>query len=53
MDEEIKEMISKKASVQLIKEQAIKNGMKTILQDGISKAKSGITTLNEVLRVTG
>ena len=53
VDEEIKEMISKKASVQLIKEQAIKNGMKTILQDGISKAKSGITTLNEVLRVTG
>ncbi len=53
VNEEIKEMISNRASVKLIKDQAVKSGMKTILQDGLSKAKAGITTLSEVLRVTG
>jgi len=35
-----------------IKEKAIANGMKTLLQDGIEKAFQGLTTLEEVLRVS-
>jgi type II secretory ATPase GspE/PulE/Tfp pilus assembly ATPase PilB-like protein len=53
VDEEIKEMISKKEPTQIIRDRAIQKGMKTILKDGLSKVRSGITTLNEVLRVTG
>jgi len=49
----IRDMIHKKASIQSISETAIKNGMKTLLMDGISKVKKGITTIEEVLRVVG
>jgi len=36
----------------VIQQQAIKDGMLTIYQDGIVKALAGVTTLDEVLRVT-
>jgi type IV pilus assembly protein PilB len=35
-----------------IKKIAIKNGLKTLKQNGIEKALQGITTIDEVLRVT-
>jgi type II secretory ATPase GspE/PulE/Tfp pilus assembly ATPase PilB-like protein len=35
-----------------IREAARKNGMKTLLEDGIDKVRAGVTTLGEVLRVT-
>jgi type II secretory ATPase GspE/PulE/Tfp pilus assembly ATPase PilB-like protein len=35
----------------VIKEQAISEGMKTLRDDGLSKAIDGITTVEEVLRV--
>ncbi len=50
--EEISEMITRKANKEEINAIAIKNGMLTILQDGFIKAKQGITTIEEVLRVT-
>ncbi len=31
---------------------AIEQGMKTLRQDGIDKARAGLTTLAEVIRVT-
>jgi len=34
-----------------IKEHAIKNGSISLLQDAIDKAKKGITTIDEVIRV--
>jgi len=34
-----------------IKEQAIKEGMITLLKDGVQKAANGLTTLEEVFRV--
>ncbi len=46
-------MIAKKASEDAIKEAARIQGMKTLFEDGLEKAKEGITTLDEVLRVTG
>jgi type IV pilus assembly protein PilB len=35
-----------------IKQQAIANGMRTIREDGWIKVRQGLTTIDEVLRVT-
>jgi len=50
--ENIKELIMKKANAQEIEDQAISNGMTTMIEDGLHKVSSGVTTLEEVLRVT-
>lgn len=47
----IKEMILKNASQAEIEEQAKKEGMMTMLEDGIFLAVQGLTTTEEVLRV--
>ena len=52
MDEHIKKMILRRASSDEIAKQAIKNGMSTLLEDGLRKVLNGVTTLEEVLRVT-
>jgi len=49
--ETIKELIIKGASSDQIQEQAIKEGMRTMVEDGFIKAAQGITTIEEVLRV--
>lgn len=51
IDDEIREAILKKASAGDIRAIAIKNGMTTMLNDGMQKAMSGETTVAEVLRV--
>jgi type IV pilus assembly protein PilB len=51
-NEEIKSAILLKASAYEIKQIAIKNGMTPMLLDGFKKAVSGITTIQEILRVT-
>jgi len=51
-DNNIKELIVKKAPAHELKEAAVKTGMKTLIQSGIEKAGQGITSLSEVLRVT-
>ena len=50
--EKISELILERAGAEKIKNQAISDGMLTIMEDGFIKAKSGITTIEEVLRVT-
>ncbi len=45
-------MIMKKADSASIGRQAVEEGMKTLRQDGARKIIEGITTLEEVLRVT-
>jgi len=50
--EQISEMILRKASRAELKEAAIKQGMLTIVEDGFIKAKNGITTIEEIMRVT-
>ncbi len=50
--EEIKEMILRGGSAIDIKREAIRLGMKTLRQAGLSKLEEGVTTLEEVLRVT-
>jgi type IV pilus assembly protein PilB len=52
VDETISELITKRAEKEEIHNVAVKNGMLTIVQDGFIKAKQGITTIEEVLRVT-
>ena len=47
----IKEMILSNASPDQIEAQAKKEGMMTMIEDGIFKAVSGLTTLEEVFRV--
>ncbi|MBI5465884.1 MAG: type II/IV secretion system protein [Candidatus Kerfeldbacteria bacterium] len=49
---EISELILNRASASELRAVALKQGMLTMLEDGFIKAKSGITTLEEILRVT-
>jgi len=53
LDEEIRSLIISKASSNIIKDAAIKKGMKTLKNSGLEKALQGITTIEEVLRVAG
>jgi type II secretion system protein E len=49
----MRDQILHNTSAKAIREQALKEGMKTLAMAGIAKAKSGLTSLEEVLRVTG
>ncbi len=49
--EAIKELIIKKASTKEITVQAIKDGMRTMVEDGFVKVARGLTSIEEVLRV--
>ncbi len=50
--DEIRALTVAKSSTTDIRHAALKDGMKTMQEDGIEKVKSGVTTLQEVLRVT-
>lgn len=50
--DQIKQLIMKKANASLIKAAAQGLGMRTMIEDGVNKIERGITTLEEVLRVT-
>lgn len=52
MSDEIKELVATQADAEAIKAKAIEQGMLSILEDGFLKAKAGLTTIEEVLRVT-
>ncbi len=52
VNREIQNMIAEKATSEQIKSEAVANGMQTLRTAGIQKAKEGLTTLEEVLRVT-
>lgn len=52
VDDEIRTLILRNADSNQIREAARAHGMKTLLEDGAEKVKAGMTTLNEVLRVT-
>ena len=51
VNEEIRELISKRAPEHAIRNAARSAGMRTLLEDGIAKAAQGLTTLDEVVRV--
>ena len=52
VDDEIKKAIVDKKDASVIQAIAIKKGMTTMFQDGIEKILAGVTTLDEILRVT-
>ena len=51
-NEKIHEAIVNRAPTSVIKKEARKNGMKTLREDGIYKVIEGLTTIEEVIRVT-
>ena len=48
----ITELIMKNATGDEIEKEARRDGMLTMLEDGVFKAAQGVTTIEEVLRVT-
>ena len=53
LDEEIRSLIVSKAHSSVIKNTALRNGLKTLRTCGLEKVLKGITTIEEVLRVAG
>ncbi|MFH1644639.1 MAG: GspE/PulE family protein [bacterium] len=51
IDDAIRELISLKQGTEKIYEQALKNGMITLYQDGLDKVEQGLISLDEFLRV--
>jgi type IV pilus assembly protein PilB len=52
VDKELINKINARATANDIRDYALKRGMITMLQDGLVKAKQGVTTIEEVLRAT-
>jgi type IV pilus assembly protein PilB len=51
MSPAIRELISTKANSDIIRKQAIKEGMTTMYDDGLIKVQNGLTTIEEIIRV--
>jgi general secretion pathway protein E len=51
MNESLRRLVLTGASADLLKQQALKDGMLTVQRDGMLKVKQGITTVAEVIRV--
>jgi general secretion pathway protein E len=52
IDDDIRDLILKRSSSHIIKQLAVKKGLISLREDGLQKALSGETTLEEVYRVT-
>ncbi len=52
LNTKIRDMITAKESAEKIKSEAIRTGMRTLHQDGLAKVCAGLTTIEEVFRVT-
>ena len=52
LTDDMQDMIYKGASTYELREAAIKNGMRSLRQDGLRKVLSGATTIEEVIRVS-
>jgi type II secretory ATPase GspE/PulE/Tfp pilus assembly ATPase PilB-like protein len=48
----VRELVMKRATIKEMKDKAVELGMRTLREDGIEKVKKGVTTIDEVLRVT-
>ena len=53
MDAEISELVLNQAPGYKIREQARKNGMRTLLEDGILKVERGAPTISEIYETLG
>jgi type IV pilus assembly protein PilB len=52
ISEDIQKLILMRASAREIRHKAIEEGMLTLRQSGLAKIRSGLTTLDEVLKET-
>ena len=52
LDEDIRSLILDKVPIAQLREQAVKNGMRTLREDGLRKVFSGRTTLDELIAIT-
>ena len=52
MNEKIKDLVMKKKNADEITQMARETGMTSLLEDGVEKVLSGMTTMEEVIRVT-
>lgn len=52
VDDKVRGAIIERKDATTIKNIAIKNGMTTMIEDGLGKVKEGITTIEEIVRVT-
>ncbi len=52
VNDNIRKMIVNHERSKVIQQEAMKNGMRTLWQDGIIKFENGITSLSELERVT-
>jgi len=52
LNETIRKMVEERNSADAIKKKAIELGLITLREDGLEKARAGLTTLEEILRVT-
>jgi type IV pilus assembly protein PilB len=53
MSEEIREMTIEKASADQVRRVSVEQGMRTLQQDGVDKVRMGVTSIQEIARVTG
>lgn len=52
VDDEIRKLVLRNSDANQLRETARQRGMRTLLENGSEKIRSGVTTLSEVLRVT-
>lgn len=52
ISEEIKKLITQKADSDVITKKALEEGMTTMMEDGLDKIQLGVTTIEELMRVT-
>lgn len=52
MNEEVRALVEEQSDWESIDKVAIRNGMTTMIEDGLAKCLSGMTSAAEILRVT-
>ena len=52
IDDPIRALVMQQANASTIKNMALQRGMRTLMQNGANKVLQGVTTAEEVLRVT-
>jgi type II secretory ATPase GspE/PulE/Tfp pilus assembly ATPase PilB-like protein len=52
INEDVRIRIMERAGASIIKREAMANGIRTLRMDGLNKVRAGVTTIDEVLRVT-
>ena len=48
----MKKLVLQQTGAGVMRKAAIRGGMRTLREDGLEKARRGLTTLGEVLRIT-